>query len=111
MSKFFYAGSYYETEEEFWKGVYEYNRANIDHTSLEYLFSRMIDDLKLNLSINPPNMSNSEFREKLEKIFIFSLKELLQLENQSSSSKTSSDSPLVWNRKWVTKEEFKNGMD
>jgi hypothetical protein len=74
--KFFYQGTYYFTEEEFIDGVDSFNKRIVDETSVDSLLTELTSCIKINLEIHEPKMTNSMLRFKLEKIFIYAIKEL-----------------------------------
>jgi hypothetical protein len=77
-AKFYYEGTFYANEEAFWEGVYKFCSDPLGEKSFESLFQAFITNLKMNLWMYKPAISNQEFRKRLDEAFILCLQEILK---------------------------------
>jgi hypothetical protein len=77
-AKFYYEGTFYANEEAFWEGIYKFCSDPLEEKSFESLFQAFITNLKMNLCISKPTITNQEFRKRLDQAFIICLEVILK---------------------------------
>lgn len=76
-NKFFYQGKFFDTEEEFFSYVKEFNERQTTCEDFESLFDTVKKDVWTNLSLYEAKISNKEMCSILQEVFFLILKRFL----------------------------------
>jgi len=70
-NKFYYQGKFFETEDEFWAFVKEFNQRQTTPEDFDSLFNMVKKDVWMSLSMGKPEIRNQELSSILEEAFFF----------------------------------------
>jgi len=71
--KFYYRGKGFSNEKDFWDGVQKYDNAQMTETTGTEIFEDFVNNIRLNLTLKNIDMTNAEFKKRLEKIFMHAI--------------------------------------
>jgi len=78
-AKYGFKGIRYDNQEDFLQAVEGFNSSLITLETMENLVDELMENIKMNLTLHIPNITNHDLREKLEDIFMYSLNVLIDL--------------------------------
>src|SRR5689334_11436202 len=74
--KFYYEGKYFDKEEDFWKYIKEWSFLPLDAETANRHLDTIKKDILMNIFLRDIEMNNGEFKEFLNCVFEFAMKEL-----------------------------------
>ena len=80
---YYYAGTFYETEEDFHAGVKKFEESQVTEDSIQYLFNMFCKDCEMNLCVTVDECKNYQLRGFLATSFINFLDNLFRFKQNN----------------------------
>lgn len=74
--QFYFQGKFFDNQDDFWKYVKEWQTCDLDRISAERILDLLKRDIIMNIGLRELKITNSEFNDFVEKIFLFAMNQM-----------------------------------